>query len=728
MDQILGLLGTLGDLFIVVVGFSFIIFIHELGHFLAARWAGIRVNAFAIGFGKAIVSYRRGFGVRLGSSESEYIRHLQDAQSTRKETQKNARGTRAGQISPTEYRLNWLPFGGYVKMLGQEDLDPTAVSNEPDSYQNCPPTKRMVVISAGVVANVILSAILFVIVFMAGLKTEPPYIGTIYPNQPAASAKAINADQVGADDPGLRSGDRIIAINDRKPNSFQDLMLASAMTARGDRLDLTIERDDLTGPLEFSIEPKPSPVSGLMQLGVEPLRSATLFSTNTEFEAEQFARIFASLQQYGINGLGEGMKLVRVADQTRNLTGHSIDERIDHTGKEPFEVEFESADGARTTTTITPRPVLQTSQMPLPDDTVAIINHLLGLVPVMSVTNASTRGAEQGLRDGDIFSRIGSVEYPSFRDGRAEIADHAGESLPIAVLRHDPETGALTEVAFSVSVADSGIVGFTAGDSAATTSFIAIPPTRLASTTPGADRTPKPPAAHAVFTQPGSRILSINDTDVASFGEIRAALRNATRDALASQSGATVEVIVELPRRVDGNPPPQRSIEWSLSSADIESLHSLGWESPLPATLFAPEEFILQADNPGAALVMGVKETNRVMLSTYLTLVRLFQGTVKVEHLKGPVGIAHMGTRIVDRGMIWLLFFMALISANLAVINFLPLPIVDGGQFIFLVIEKFRGKPVSVEIQNLAAIAGLMLIATIFLVVTYNDIMGLLGS
>src|ERR1043165_7435730 len=156
MDQLLGLAGSAFDLLLVVLGFGFIIFIHELGHFLAARWAGIRVLAFAIGFGPAAGSYRKGLGWRRGSSEEEYLEHVK-------------RGA-AGAISPTEYRFNWLAFGGYVKMLGQDDTDPTATSDAPDSYQSCKVWKRMVVISAGVVMNLILASVLFVGVFMHGLE------------------------------------------------------------------------------------------------------------------------------------------------------------------------------------------------------------------------------------------------------------------------------------------------------------------------------------------------------------------------------------------------------------------------------------------------------------------------------------------------------------------------------------------------------------------------------
>src|SRR6187401_1989918 len=109
MTDLLGILGTLADLALVIAGFSAIIFFHELGHFLAARWAGIRVLAFALGFGPAVVSYRRGLGLRRGSSAREYERLA-------RREQEGLRSLDVRAVSPTEYRLNWLPFGGYVKM------------------------------------------------------------------------------------------------------------------------------------------------------------------------------------------------------------------------------------------------------------------------------------------------------------------------------------------------------------------------------------------------------------------------------------------------------------------------------------------------------------------------------------------------------------------------------------------------------------------------------------
>ena len=225
MDAILSVLTTLFNLALVVVGFGLIVFVHELGHFLAAKWARIRVLAFALGFGPAIVSYRKGMGLRRGSTEREYREILRRAEQERGGPV--AGGVAAG-VSPTEYRLNVLPLGGYVKMLGQEDLDPGATSAASDSYNACHPAKRLVVISAGVLMNLIVAGALFVLVFLVGLERQPPRVGALTPGGAAASATAIDP----GDEPGrgvLMPGDRVVGIDGRRPSTFDDLILSAAM-------------------------------------------------------------------------------------------------------------------------------------------------------------------------------------------------------------------------------------------------------------------------------------------------------------------------------------------------------------------------------------------------------------------------------------------------------------------------------------------------------------------
>jgi regulator of sigma E protease len=90
--------------------------------------------------------------------------------------------------------------------------------------------------------------------------------------------------------------------------------------------------------------------------------------------------------------------------------------------------------------------------------------------------------------------------------------------------------------------------------------------------------------------------------------------------------------------------------------------------------------------------------------------------------MMGPVGIFHAGTKLAYKGTDWLIWFLSMISANLAVVNFLPIPIVDGGLFTFLIVEKLRGKPLSPYAQQVAQFVGLAVLLGVFLLVTYQDI------
>src|SRR6476659_9957951 len=108
---------------LMVFGFGFVVFFHELGHFLAAKWVGIKVEQFAVGFGHAILAFRKGLGMRVGSTTREYEQKVRE-HAERKHSRKgdlttaefNAAAEELG-FGETEYRLNWMPLGGYVKML-----------------------------------------------------------------------------------------------------------------------------------------------------------------------------------------------------------------------------------------------------------------------------------------------------------------------------------------------------------------------------------------------------------------------------------------------------------------------------------------------------------------------------------------------------------------------------------------------------------------------------------
>lgn len=714
MPTFLSNLGPAANLLMVILGFGFIVFIHEMGHFLAARWAGIRVLAFALGFGPAVLSWRTGWGLRRGSSEPEYLaRQATDPDSL------------AG-ISPTEYRLNVLPFGGYVKMLGQVDADPSAVSDAPDGYQRCVPWKRMVVISAGVVANVILAGALFIAVYMAGKMEEPSSVGAVRPGSPAASALVF--DPSGAPlSPGLRSNDRIRSINDDDIATFNEVVTAVAMSRKDAALAIRFERDGQM--LTARATPAPSPEIGLLDLGISPALSPRI---KPAARPGDLAEARAELAAIGLPGVEPGARMVRVNADRTIRSAHDLLDAVAKSRGTPVEAEFAGNDGPPVTVVITPRPVLQTELVKVNAKRVLPVDHLLGLVPAMAVGSTQDAARDAGLRPGDIFARLGDTPFPTPAQGVTQVTAKAGQTIRAVVLRPGPDGSFETIDLPAVPVRRDGTIGFGIASGSEQRTLLATPLATLDPARGGGGAAPIPSAAASIPITPGSRITRVNDRRVSTMGELREALREATAEAHArwldnrAAPGEDRAVVVRL-SLMPPDATETQTIDWRLSPRDVADLHALAWTGGPIAEAFDLKRFEHAADGPLDAIRLGLRETKRVMAATYLTFARIAQGSIGVEQLKGPVGIAHLGTMVANQGFIKLLFFLALISVNLAVVNFLPFPIVDGGQFLFIVYEQFRGRPPSILFQNVATLAGLGLIACAFLFVTYNDIRNLFG-
>ena len=127
--------------FILVL--SVLVFVHELGHFAVARALGVKVYTFSIGFGKKIYS-------------------------------KECKGT--------NWVFAWIPLGGYVKMKGQEDLNPALANHDEDSYQRLTPLQRIYILLAGPFANFILAFILYIAIALLGNNHISPTIGKVAKN------------------------------------------------------------------------------------------------------------------------------------------------------------------------------------------------------------------------------------------------------------------------------------------------------------------------------------------------------------------------------------------------------------------------------------------------------------------------------------------------------------------------------------------------------------------
>jgi regulator of sigma E protease len=184
---------------IVVLGV--LIFVHELGHFLFAKYFGVGVETFSLGFGPKI--FAKTFG-------------------------------------ETEYRISAFPLGGYVKMVGENKDDELPEEDAHRSFMAKAPLQRMVIVAAGPCFNLIFAYLIFVVVCMIGIPTSTTKIGEVMKDKPAARA-------------GLREGDRVKSINGKPVSRWNDL--AQLITESGGKpLALTVEREGKTFVVQVTPE------------------------------------------------------------------------------------------------------------------------------------------------------------------------------------------------------------------------------------------------------------------------------------------------------------------------------------------------------------------------------------------------------------------------------------------------------------------------------------------
>lgn len=180
--------------------FSFLIFFHELGHFIAARFFGVKVEVFSIGFGKRVVTKK---------------------------------------IGDTQWSLSLIPLGGYIRMKGQDDSDPTKISYDDDSYNIKTPWQRIVISLAGPFANFFLAFLLYLAIASIGVPKLLSTVGDINTSNPAYMA-------------GMRSGDNIRTINSTPIHYWEDI--TSNIKQEATPINITVARDGEY--IDFTIVPK----------------------------------------------------------------------------------------------------------------------------------------------------------------------------------------------------------------------------------------------------------------------------------------------------------------------------------------------------------------------------------------------------------------------------------------------------------------------------------------
>jgi regulator of sigma E protease len=697
----------------LALGFGFVIFFHELGHFLTAKWAGVKVEQFAVGFGPAIFSWRKGLGLRPGSSRKEYDEKLHQhllqgkvtpvSQSTDLESNSRPRATREEThdftelelsrasdelgLGETEYRLNWIPLGGYVKMLGQDDLNPNATTNDPRSFNMKPVSKRMVIVSAGVIMNIILAAIGFMILFLIGFHVPPAIVGGVMPGSPAQQATTM----AGKPAP-VQVGDQILRLDGKPQYDFTKISLDTALLADGETAELDVLRRN---GQEQHLLIKPARIggensNGFLMLGIEQPRE--LLGPDQHDYDEQVANTKDIQHMVLPSDLALHPGDVITAVNGQRVTPRQfwkLDEALQQSLGSSVQVTVKDAAGKTREIAIAPSFEMPFSDKPL---------NFAGMQPRSSVTAIMDGSpALDKILPGDVILKMNSgsdvLNDPSNSQFKKWLEEAGDRSQPVilTVLRNG-QTVTLPPIIPSYRIGPHQY-GLNIGlDVDAMHPVIA-------------DVEPDSPASVAGI-EGGSTITAIDGQEVTNWFQAVHVLSQA--------QPAT-------PIKITGQTRTGTTKTWQLTLTSEQIATLSGNRAHCNLGLRDMIE-VRQTTNPLTAAKWGVGETRDFILQFYLTLQRMAQRSVSYTNMMGPVGIIHYGAQIASRGVDWLLWFLAMISANLAVVNFLPIPIVDGGLFMFLIIEKIQGRPLSPRAQSIAQVVGMALLLGVFLLVTCQDI------
>ena len=669
-----------------VVGLGLVIFAHELGHFIAAKAVDIRVEQFALGFGTRLFGFRRG---------------------------------------ETDYRINLLPLGGYVKMAGQEDFAPLTKEERPDprAFPSKSIGQRFAVISSGVVMNVVLAAVLFIIVCLAGIRFLAPVIGGTVPGSPARHAEIRWLEESHPPSAGLEAGDRILAVGEKSIDRFPQLAAIAALSAPDREYDVLLERrknqEIVTGIARIGV----MVVGGTLQFGLVPALSATFGPLGDYLSRDPFME---GDRVIGIEGhrIEHHRQIMAVEEQLDGEpTGVTLvrDEEVMELVIRP-ELRMDPGvffleDGARVSgeiMNVTGYPgeegtvTLKLSEdekvrLLLKDVTWAARSEILdivGLAPRLRVT-AVMKGSpafHAGILPDDVIVEYGGIPYPTlgrFHDITKQVAD----TPTLIIVLRGVET-------LSLQIQPTRHKGrVLAGIIAGPDLYNPV----IAHVREGS------PAAAAGMTA-GAPFTRVNNKQVWNWIELFNAFRELHGE----------EVVVHF--RDDPDASAEKAARIGIVTERIfhpGDYRFVLFPGPRSFTFLMGEEVKM---NPAAAVIWGFKETLNFITMTYATLVSYFRGTVSAEEFRGPVGIGSIAIQAGREGIVPFIYFLAVISVSLAVINFLPIPVVDGGHAVFLIIEKIMGRPVPLQIQNVITMLGWALILFFFIALTWNDIVRILGN
>ena len=593
---------------LTIFGIGFLIFIHEAGHYVAARLAGVRVLVFSLGFGPRVFGFTR---------------------------------------NGTDYRIAAVPLGGYVRVAGEDPVehrfDPEGLD---DGLHSKSVPARACFFLGGVVMNLVFAFIAFPIVFKAGVQFTAPVVGAVETGSPAWEQD-------------LRPGDRILEVDGKSMYSFENMQVEVALASTQGTV-LRIQRgDDI---FERTVTPRYNPDMGLYMIGIQR-------AVRPEITAQVIEG--SPAQQSGLQ-TGDRLLSLDGAPLTREAI-QAYEERT-HYNPQPLKLEVER-DGKQHSLSFTP--VLTDAIQPEIGVTRAK-RRVGGFRPGLAALDAL------GLRRGD---HILSIDGQRFVGGSLGGYATGPAQLSMTVLREGENTPVALSAAFGPS--DREALAKHVGLTHDTTQVVVSPR--------------KGSPAQAAGMQPGDLIAAVDGRAINDWEGLRSAVQRAA-------DGRALKLTV---KNAEGT--VQREVRPAVRVSQRGFYFS-----------FTELREAYRKETVGGALNAGMVCSLDLIKSLYVTLKKLFTGEVAPSNLGGIITISRVTYIFAQSGWERFLYFLALLSINLAVINLLPIPVLDGGHLLFVLIEGIKGSPVSPKIHNYSQILGLVFILLLLVYVTYNDIVKLL--
>jgi regulator of sigma E protease len=677
--------GAFVNVLLVMLGFGAVVLIHEFGHFITAKISNIKVEAFSIFMPPVL------FGIQK-TEKGLKIRILPEI--FPKEGDQSGEGEFSFIIpmkckpGETEYRIGLIPFGGFVKMLGQDDIGGLKTSDDPRSFANKSVYIRGSVIAAGVCFNVISAVIIFMIAFIHGINLPPAVVGGVMPDSPAARA-------------GIKAGDQIIEIGGNSSNlDYTNIGIAAALSGKDQEIPIKLKHPN--GEVQdYNLKAELMPGQQMRLFGILPADSLTIAKLSEEDANNLYIK----------TGLSPGDRITAVngreirgnwelMDIIQNSLAPEVTLTAQRTEKDNKTETFESK--------IPLEWITSTTDNLSNNNSLCNIYSMVPRLKIIELTEelksyfndkeSSSDGNDVSiLKKGDIILAIDDVNFPTRKDMNDIATKYEDKDVPIRVLRTESDG---RETIHTVTVVptfskESGSV------------LIGIAVALDAEHPVVADTISTTDGYEKLGIPRGAAITDVDGTKVSSFYDIAREIKK--------YPGQHITMDWRVSEETAGNVALAVS-EDAGKYIDVQSVFT----EDIP---FKELKVLYKADGPIQAISMGYSKTISFVAQTYVTLKRLFTGLVSPKNLMGPVGIMRVSYEIVsEQPAIYYVYFLGLISAVIAVFNFLPMPPLDGGLVLLLIIEKIKGSPISEKTQTIIAYITWALILTLIVYVTFNDL------